>query len=486
MKKNNNNNFEKLNPKKFVLIVATLIATICICTLPMKLCPLWNGDIPDHRNQYEIFTESLLKGHLYMDYGEIDEKLLNMENPYDPQKRGELQVSFHWDHSFYYGKYYMYFGVAPVFLAFLPYRIITGHALVTYHATQLFAAAYIIGMFFLLYHLSKYFFKKMNFGCYLILAAALSMASIWICVDQPALYSTAIISGLCMAIWSLSFFIKSVYGDYSENKAIFFAIIGAIFGALTFACRPPIGLINLLMIPMLIDFYKKYGFNKRTILKTILVLVPYIIVGALIMIYNYVRFDNVFEFGQSYQLTMTDQHNYLNIISRIKLTNICKYVRGLFFDNGKFTNVFPYVGVSGIFFNFPILVTPYLFIFDEKFRKNLKDKKIFTLYVALMILPLFVAIFDSIEAPKYGERYRLDVYYILAILTYIGFANYHSVRSEYKEKKNKAIKLAIIILSSLTIIKATLLFFVPRDGNFTDYYKDINPRIDNKIKFWKK
>ena len=36
-------------------LVAALAAllTITVCILPMKALPLWNGQIPGHRNQYE-------------------------------------------------------------------------------------------------------------------------------------------------------------------------------------------------------------------------------------------------------------------------------------------------------------------------------------------------------------------------------------------------------------------------------------------------
>jgi hypothetical protein len=54
----------------------------------MGLSPIWNGEIPEHRNQYEIMAESLLRGHIYLDI-EVSEELKAMENPYDPKARSE-------------------------------------------------------------------------------------------------------------------------------------------------------------------------------------------------------------------------------------------------------------------------------------------------------------------------------------------------------------------------------------------------------------
>ena len=456
----------KKDTKNNIIILVVLIVTILVCTLPMKLSPYWNGQFLDYHHQYELLAESFLNGHLYLDYNDIDEKLLAMDNPYDAKERKKLGISVHWDHAFYKGKYYVYFGVAPTILVFLPYRIIIGHALSTYHATQLFTTLFIIGLFLLLYTIRKYFYKESKFSNYLLLSVALSVLSILGCITHPELYCTAISSGLCMAIWSIYFYIRAIYGDNSLNKAIFLAAIGGLFGALTFACRPPIGLINIVEIPLLIIFFKKYGLNKKTIMKVLIVLIPYIIIGASLMIYNYVRFDNVLEFGQSYQLTVADQHDYLNILSKFNYKTI-KSILENFFKLPKYYNYFPYVNTSSIFFNFPILLLPYILILDKKYRKNLKDKKLMLLYISLMILPFIITTLDALSTPYLIERYRMDEYYILAILTFISISNYYTI---HKSKKDW-LKIIINILAIITIIKCILLFFIPFDNNITDYNK---------------
>lgn len=79
---------------------------------------VWNGKIPGHRDQYERMAQSILNGHLYLEYEDVDPRLSEMENPYDPQARKELGIYYHWDHAFYNGKYYMYFGIVPVVFCF--------------------------------------------------------------------------------------------------------------------------------------------------------------------------------------------------------------------------------------------------------------------------------------------------------------------------------------------------------------------------------
>lgn len=254
---------DKIGKKQNITVFAIMFSVILLCTLPMGLSPLWNGEIPEHRNQYEVLTESILSGHIYLDYGDIDPRLLEMENPYDFVARTELGISYHWDHAFYNGHYYMYFGVVPVFLVFLPYRVLTGSNLTTYHATQIFTAFFICGMFAVFYMLAKKFFPKMTLGIYLTFSSAVSIMSIWYSVSSPALYCTAITAGLCMEIWSLFFFIRAVWVEIKEERSIFLAFWGSLFGALAFGCRPTVALANLLVIPMLILFLRKRKLSFR-------------------------------------------------------------------------------------------------------------------------------------------------------------------------------------------------------------------------------
>lgn len=86
---------EIIKSKRKILILIILIV-ILSCVIPMGFCPIWNGEIPAHRNQYEIMTESILDGHLYIDYGDMDSKLLEMDNPYDPVMRKNWVLSTIW------------------------------------------------------------------------------------------------------------------------------------------------------------------------------------------------------------------------------------------------------------------------------------------------------------------------------------------------------------------------------------------------------
>ena len=64
-----------------------MIVWIAAMAKVMSLPPNWNGENPEHKDQYERITEAFLNGHLYFDYDDVDPKLNAMENPYDREAR---------------------------------------------------------------------------------------------------------------------------------------------------------------------------------------------------------------------------------------------------------------------------------------------------------------------------------------------------------------------------------------------------------------
>lgn len=393
------------------LIVA--VCTILVCVLPMGIWPLWNGSQPDHRNQYELMAEALLDGRLHIEYGD-EEELLALENPYDPDLRVEKGVKYHWDHAFYNGKYYMYFGIVPVLLVFLPYRILTGHSLTTYHGTQLFALAAIAGLFLLFWMLCKRFFKKMPLSIYLFLSVTFSVICLWYAMAEPALYCTATISGVAFQIWSIYFFVRAVWVETKENRQILFAGLGSLCGALVFGCRPPIGLANVLVIPCLITFLKGRKFSWKLLGKLVLAALPYVIVAVGLMLYNYVRFEDPLEFGQAYQITVADQTAYDMRFTKKKLLMIINGTSDMFLEKMNVVSTFPYLFHGGILLKYPIFLCA-LGALKSCVRCQLRKEKMTGWMITVALAVFLVTAVDCVWAPYIVPRYAVDLFFLLAI-----------------------------------------------------------------------
>ncbi len=464
--------FNKSDILRTICTVLAILLTVSFCILPMDNLSLWNGEQPDHRNQYELMAEAILDGRLYIDYGE--DTLADLENPYDPQERADAGVWYPWDHAYYNGHYYMYFGVVPVFLVFLPYRIITGQSLTTFHGTQIFVAFIIVGFFVLFDLLRKQFFKKIPYGAYLALSASLSIMSVWYSSAEPALYCTAITAAIALQLWSLYFFIKAVWVKKDENQQIFYATIGSLLGALVFGCRPPIALANILVLPMLLVFMKQQKITVKLIGKLALAASPYVIVGISLMLYNYVRFGTPFEFGQAYQLTVADQSQYGFSVSFSDIGRLLNGTIESFFGFNSISGAFPFLKPSGIFFNFPILLLS-MGIFKTKGIENSRKNNLILFEAGIVLTVLVINAVAILWTPYLLERYHMDVYFLMGILCFMGTGLWYNSLESSKSKD--IMDLTITGLSIITVV-SSFLYYVQR---VSVYYPEKAQEIAEKI-----
>ncbi|MCR5256347.1 MAG: hypothetical protein K6D96_10575 [Acetatifactor sp.] len=459
---------EKLKTKDFITIFIVFVLLSILLIAPMGLTPTWNGRQPAHRDQYERLADSIMNGHLYIEYDDYDVRLEQMENPYDYRARIDEQIPFHWDHAFYNGHYYMYFGVVPVFLLFIPFKLIFGKTLVTFHATQFFVFLSIIAFFILFYKLARRFFPKISLGTYLFSVSAVLAATIGYCTQAPALYCTAISGGFCLMLWSILFYFHAVYDAKKEVSQVIFATLGALCGALAFGCRPPVALANIVAIPLAIVYAKNYKGKVINLIRNFAIIaLPYVIVAVLLMLYNYARFENPFEFGQSYQLTSSDQTIYLSFFDQFNLPAQINLGFKNFFELGEITAEFPYVNYGGFLVTYPLMWLMIPFVAQDNVRKSIKNDGT-DLFVASLFITTLLTTFAAIQfSPGIAERYRLDSYYILGIATFI-VMGYRLKTKDYSPKVARFIQ----IMCVLTIFLTFLQFLRPLDGNYTAYYPE--------------
>lgn len=442
-----------------ILIVVALLLVMCLA--PMGWAPLWNGDVPGHRDQYEKITDAFLKGQLYFDV-EVDPALLELENPYDRDARVEAGVESRqwndmWDHAYYDGHYYMYFGVVPVLLLFMPYRVITGNPLTTYHATQIFTALFIAGLFLLFAYLTKKFFPKMPLAVYLLLSTAVAVMSVWYCVSYPALYCTAISSALCMMIWSLYFFVRAVFDEKITKKTFLFAAAGSLLGALAFGCRPTIALGNLLVIPLFITFADKRKLTSNQWCYTALCVLPYVAVAAGLMWYNNARFGDPFEFGQSYQMTVADQTQYGD------LANVNWKAVGKYLVNALFSSDCEPLDY-GFFVAFPILFLGIIGAVRKGSRSYLMKSGLGLMIPFAVLTTIIIVVMSILWTPYLLPRYTMDYLWLMGVALFVGVGALYQ-----REKVNPRLTLIVSVLSVFTVIVCIALFCTPYDSNFASH-----------------
>ena len=122
-----------------------------------------------------------------------------------------------------------------------------------------------------------------------------------------------------------------------------------------------------------------------------------------LMIYNYARFENPFEFGQSYQLTALDvssvslfgNFNFFNTVG-----NVLYYLVGCA-DLKQLVDL-------GTFLTFPILLYSVVSLGHESVRNRLKKERFSSTLAVMLITALIIVYFDVAYSPLLVNRYRLD------------------------------------------------------------------------------
>ena len=215
-------------------------------------------------------------------------------------------------------------------------------------------------------------------------------------------------------------------------------------------------------------------------LKTIICIVfPYVLVGTLLMLYNYARFDNVFEFGQSYQLTVTDQHNYSSFFDRLNVKKLLLGMFVTFYGKSVVLDSFPFITFNGVFVDFPILLLSAR-IFSRDITETLKQKSLDSISLLMFFLPVLIVLFDLYWTPFMMERYNLDFYYLLCIVSFIAIAAWLEVISQ---KRRKLLLGTLTFLSFAVLFVEFLLSCLPFDYNYTFWYPEVLQDIYKGLRF---
>ncbi len=246
---------------------------------------------------------------------EPSEELLAMENPYDWGARIKTGINYKWDHLLFEGKYYSYYGIAPVILLFLPYHLLTGYYFPTPEAVLIFGMIGIAFLTLLFYEFSKKIFPKLPLNIAITSLIVLQTSSgIWYCFASPLFYEIAQSSGFAFTCAGFYFLIKSnviIKGLIKKR----YLILSSFCLSCAVLCRPTLAvycIAALLFVAVgFVKNKKNAEYEQKNIVKSSVsyltaALSCFVIIGSCQMIYNYVRFGSLFDFGIQYSLTIND------------------------------------------------------------------------------------------------------------------------------------------------------------------------------------
>ena len=438
------------------------------------------------------FVEALENGQTYL-LEEPSEKLLSLENPYDTVERSSIKrgEDYIWDTALYNNHYYVYFGILPALILFLPFHIITGTFLKTSVVVLLFSVLSAIMLALIIEYIFKKHFSKLPFKMLVFSEISILFGSflIWINI-APRFYEMVNVAGLYFSLQGIYLFLTIKKGGELSFKKLG---LGALCLALAVACRPTTLIASIIIIPIIWNLFKQKKANKKEVLKLILVvMIPYIVVGLLLMYYNYIRFGSIFEFGAKYQLTMNDMRNLKNRLITIpagfiyNLFNLPSFIGEFPFMqvNSNIPEIFAYYYVEdmpgGVFILAPIAFAVFGI---KKFLKTSKNTELKNLVVVILAVGIILNIIIVMQGGSTG-RYLLDFawYFVLAgILIYL--ENYQNTKTV---EAKKILEKIFVGLMSFTLIINILTGFLTTSGVGM---KRVSPQVyfnvEYSISFWK-
>ena len=337
------------------------------------------NDPIDINNVYAMTLDAWEKGQTNMDLTPSEE-LLQSETPYDNSNREG--VYYNWDYAFYNGKYYCYFGCAPVALLYVPYYELTGNVLPLNWAYCIMTEAVIVTLFGLILTLVRKFCKRPPLILLLLgLVSAVAGSGVLFGLNYSDRYHLCILTGmfgLFLSLWMGFAAMDSSYavrttkqlrklslqrakkdnGEHLEQEEIPMPVspytvkkrgnwkrfvllaVSAIGTVITAASRPNLLVYVLILVPVFLQyllFRKEIRLSVR-LTSAACYLVPAIAGAAVIMWYNQIRFDDPFQFGSIYQMTVDN-----TAANKITLSRLPAAIGTYFFSGLERLNDFPFL-----------------------------------------------------------------------------------------------------------------------------------------------
>lgn len=253
---------------------------------------------------YNLLAEGFLAGHLYMET-DVPEALAQLADPYNPQNRPP-GLGLH-DASFYRGKYYLYFGAAPVVTLLVPFRLLTGIALPLQAAVVIFTFGGFLASALTWLQIRRRYFPDAGLGLSLMCLFAVATVSMGPVLARRAnIWELPLSGGYCFAMIALGCVFQSLHAV--RRHAWWFAGAGLSLG-LAVASRPTyLYAVGLLVVPLAWWWAQRRPAASRRGLapplrQALAGLLPLAAVGAAMAIYNYERFGDPLEFGVAYQFS---------------------------------------------------------------------------------------------------------------------------------------------------------------------------------------
>jgi hypothetical protein len=256
-------------------------------------------------DQYNLLADSFSSGHLYLKTP-VPEALKRLPDPYDPVANQQFRLAGAHDLSLYKGRYYLSWGPTPVVVLFWPWRLLGVGDMPMNFAAALFSVLGLLFSVLLLRVLVRRYLPSTPPWMLVLATLALGLGNVVPYILRRSLvYETAIAAGFCFMSAGLYLLASGLLGG--RRSEIRMAAGSACLG-LAVGCRPDLGLAVALAAGVGILWWRRDGLatGRERLRAAGILLGPFTALVLLLLVYNYLRFDSAFQFGQGYALGGAD------------------------------------------------------------------------------------------------------------------------------------------------------------------------------------
>jgi len=471
-----------------MLAFISFLFMLMLLTAPFSLKrPFIKNFANELNNQYNAeIVDAILEGHVYLNI-EPSQEFMALKNPYDLAERNAARVNSPWDHAYYNGKFYSYFGIVQVLVLSLPVKLITGRYISTRVAVFIFSALASVFLMLIWRRLVFRYMKNMPLGMYALGLLTVSMCSMLSFLTvHPKFYEVAISSALFFTTLGLWL----ILGSFAGKRARYIEIAaGSLCMALAVGCRANYMFFLSLIPVVLFDELKKLWNDKKLFLGLCaFILIPITLVACGLMWYNYIRFGSVFEFGSKYMITVTNLKAYHHMSP---IANLTKVLIGFFcflVPSFDIKASFPFVYLrnieTGLAFKTYLFITPTMglialpvtwFICGINTVKRIIDKQrkpILFLTIAMICLGFLQIISIMLLVSAVVNRYTVDFFWLFIlsglICAYFIYEGIAENQQENQIKHQLSLNLCDItgrVINTIMIISILLIFLVTLSGD---------------------
>ena len=443
---------------------------------------------------YQLAFDSSMKKIPYLDVPS-SETLLGLDNPYDAGEREHKGTLYRWDYAYKDGKYYCYFGKAPIYTVYYPIYLLT-HRVPNYtSAVAIFGTLSAVAVILAFLATVRLFVPKKNLLALLFMIPTVAAASfLYVNMAWSEKYYVACGSALSAIGFAVFFGFTAVRTKKTVKRIILFFLSGVSL-AVCAGSRPTVALCAAAMLPV---FFGVLFDKKRKLLirlsEAAVFLVPVIAGIVLILMHNYSVFGSIMDFGENYQLTVSD-------VSSLKAAPEMLPSAIYYFFLMPFTpmETFPFFEARGIIMNtyeiyrniepsagllnIPFLLLGMVFMPGAFVRAKgsitKKDAAVFNSFIAVCcIMALFISWFDFSRG-GICIRYISDFSWLLAILSGVIL-----LRRIMGRSGRKTVYGIVLTASFLTVMTVFFMILSMDHCNLAKMYPEFLENCEDFFIFW--